>query len=463
MPLELERSLISATWAASLYALCGFSLLPKAPWQELVSLSFERGERPEVTSPLLEVNLCQADRQILRRLAGRVAELAQRPCEDQKRELWYRHNALEATRPVIFCDPENGWNEIIPPESLECEHSLARAWEMQLRKEIFWGEKMGDDKVVDPTFEITYTSTDTGWGMPIKRISGGQGGSYSWDPPLKDYADMDKLRAPQILVDREQTLAHVELATEVFGDLLPVRIRGFWWWSLGMTEQLIYIRGLEQALMDMCLYPDELHQLMAFLRDAYMAKLDFLEKEGLLTPNHDGPYVGSGGFGYTRELPQKDFDGKHWRACDLWGFAESQETTSVSPEMFEEFIFPYQQPLLARFGLNCYGCCEPLHLRWHVVKRFERLRRVSVSPWADLAAMAENLGANYVYSMKPNPSYLARPEIDEEFLRKSLREAMAITRDCRVEIVMKDNHTIGHNPQNVIRWCQIAREEAERL
>jgi hypothetical protein len=31
-----------------------------------------------------------------------------------------------------------------------------------------------------------------------------------------------------------------------------------------------------------------------------------------------------------------------------------------------------------------------------------------------------------------------------------------------VEAIMKDNHTIGNNPQNVIRWCRIAREEAER-
>jgi len=27
---------------------------------------------------------------------------------------------------------------------------------------------------------------------------------------------------------------------------------------------------------------------------------------------------------------------------------------------------------------------------------------------------------------------------------------------------MKDNHTIGRDPQRVIRWVQIAREEAEK-
>jgi hypothetical protein len=28
---------------------------------------------------------------------------------------------------------------------------------------------------------------------------------------------------------------------------------------------------------------------------------------------------------------------------------------------------------------------------------------------------------------------------------------------------MKDNHTIGGNPENVIAWCRIAKEEAERV
>jgi len=29
-----------------------------------------------------------------------------------------------------------------------------------------------------------------------------------------------------------------------------------------------------------------------------------------------------------------------------------------------------------------------------------------------------------------------------------------------VEVIMKDNHTIGGRPQNVVEWCRIAREEA---
>ena len=76
--------------------------------------------------PADDIAISPADRAILRRLASRVAELAARPIEAEKRDLWYRHNALEATRPVIFCDPENGWDEIITAADLACTGELAR-------------------------------------------------------------------------------------------------------------------------------------------------------------------------------------------------------------------------------------------------------------------------------------------------------------------------------------------------
>ena len=403
------------------------------------------------------------DREILRRLAGRIAELAARPIEDEKRDLWYRHNALEATRPLIFCDPENGWNEIITNAQIECRGELAREWEMVLRKEIFWGESMGDDRVTEPYFDITYVYVESDWGMQETKVGGENGGSYTWDSPLKSYSDLRKLHFPRISVDYEATHNLLSLAKKVLGDLLAVRLKERWWWSLGMTWTLVNLRGLEQIMFDIYDYPDQLHQLMGILRDGTLAKLDFLEENGLLSLNNDGTYVGSGGFGYTRELPQKDFDDKTVRTRDLWGFCESQETTTFSPEMFAEFIFPYQLPILERFGLNCYGCCEPLDKRWYVVKNAPRLRRVSVSPWANLADMADKLGERYIYSMKPHPGDLAVPSLNEERIRTGLRKALQITRNCRVEIIMKDNHTIANNPQNVIRWCQIAREEAEAI
>lgn len=58
-------------------------------------------------------------------------------------------------------------------------------------------------------------------------------------------------------------------------------------------------------------------------------------------------------------------------------------------------------------------------------------------------------------------SYLAVPSMDEEFDRKDLRDALRITRDNCVEFVMKDNHKLGNNPENIKNWVKIAREEIE--
>lgn len=407
-----------------------------------------------------DLKISQADRGILRRLAGEVADLAARPIEAEKRQLWLDHNALKPTRPLIFCDPENGWNEIITPDQIESENLLARQLEMYLRKEVFWGSKMKDDYTIQPYFDVPYVHDEISWGLKEIRIGGEDGGAYTWQSPIKTEQDVEKLRYPEIRVNYEATEKLVAVAEQLFGDLLTIRTKTLWWWSLGMTRLLAELRGLQQIMYDMYDDPDLIHRIMTILRDGTMAMLDQLEEKGLLGSNRDGTYVGSGGLGWTNELPPPDSNGKVCCA-NLWGFAESQETVGISPDMFAEFVFPYQLPILERFGLNCYGCCEPLDKRWHIVKQFPNLRRVSVSPWADKRKMAEQLEDNYIYSLKPNPLDLAMSSFDEDHIRAGLREALEIIQNCRVEIIMKDNHTIKNDPQRVIRWVQIVREEIE--
>ncbi len=420
-----------------------------------------------------EAPISGKDLPVLRALAARVAELASRPQEAEKRELWRRHNDLQSSRLPIFCDPENGWNEIIPEGELCCESTLARRWEMVLRKEIFWAEELKDDKVIEQWFDIGYTHSEDDWGFQVRQ-RGGDGGAYAWEPVIRDEADLERLHPPAFEIDQETTRRTVEEARRVFEGLLEVRLSGVWWWSLGMTLDLALLRGLEGVMLDMIERPGLVHRLMAVLRDGYLRKLDRLETGGLLSLNTDR-YVGSGGFGYTRQLPSPaapqaaggqakppGLQGGPVRTRQMWGFCESQETVGVSPDMFAEFIFPYQLPFLERFGLNCYGCCEPLDGRWHVVRRTPRLRRVSVSPWADLAKMASMLEDRYVLSLKAAPSDLAVPCLHEEVVRSKIRHALEVTRGCRVELIMKDNHTLGGNPRNAVRWVRIARQEAER-
>ena len=398
-------------------------------------------------------------------MAKEVAQLAAQPTENRKKQLWIDHHALKETRPLIFCEPETAWYEIIPASELRCVGKLARIWEFRLRREIYWNTKIKDDRVTVDTFSLQYVFNETERGVETKQIGGQNGGAYSWKPPLHDYKDVEKLVPKKIEVDFKKTEELVNLAKEILGDILKVTLESYWWWSLGMGMDLIFLRGLEQMLLDMHDCPDGLHKLMAFLRDENLAKLDFLEENALLSLNNRNDFTGTGGYGWTDELPQPDFNRQKVRVCDMWGFCESQETVGVSPEFFDEFIFQYQLPILERFGLNIYGCCEPLDSRWHVVKRIPRLRKVVVSPWSDVDVMAEYLGRDYVYCRKINPSYMSTPEMDEDLARKEIRDTFTATktRGCPSEILLRDVLTLGGNANNAIRWTEIAREESKRI
>jgi len=408
-----------------------------------------------------EICINGKDKNILRELANKVRLLSMKKDNDEKRKLWYAHNGLSSKRPVIFCDPENGWNEVITEDMLNCSDTLARRWELVLLKELFYG-RLNDDKPLEPYFDIAYTSYGDSWGADEVIQGGKDGGSYVWEGRIKELEDTKLLHFPEVNVDYKKTLNTYEAANEVFEDILKVRIKGYWWWSFGLTYDLARFVGLENMLIYFYDKPELIHKIMGILRDGSMAKLDYLEENSLLDLNNDISYVGSGGLGYSRELPKRNTECKNIETIDMWGFSESQETGSISPAMFEEFIFQYQLPILKRFGLNCYGCCEPLDKRWDVVKKTPNLRRVSVSSWANLEKMANNLQDRYVFSYKPTPTDLAVPEIDKDIVRKKIRSAVEITKGCVVEFIMKDNHTIGKNPQNLIDWVKIVREEIDR-
>ena len=140
----------------------------------------------------------------------------------------------------------------------------------------------------------------------------------------------------------------------------------------------------------------------------------------------------------------------------------------MGPEMFGEFVFPYQKEITDHFGSVYYGCCEPLHSRIGIVRRLENLARVSVSPWADQTAMADACGRDLVFSRKPNPATISSSDWHEDQLRGDVRRTLEHTRGSRTgairtEIIMKDVHTLANEPDRLARWIALARDEIDRF
>lgn len=410
----------------------------------------------------------EADKRVLRGLASQVAEISARPVMSERKKLWTRHNDLKGTRPLILADPENGWNEIITPDNIQCLNNVAQYWEFYLRKLIFWADQLSDDFIVEPVFDLPLVYDETRWSIEGSELKATdktydeKGGAYHIDSILTDYSMIDRIRKPVLTIDQAKSQALLETAHEIFDGLLEVRSHTVWYWSLGMTDEYAFLRGMDKLMYDFYDEPECVHAVMEQLTQGMMEKIDFLEANGLYHLNNDWTYVGSGGIGYSSQLPADGFSGKV-RTKDMWVLLESQITVGVSPAMFEEFIWPYQKRIADRFGLLCYGCCEPMDERFDIVRRASNLRRVSVSPWANKSIMSEKLGDSYIYSMKASPSPLALSSLDEELVRKEIRDALQIASGNHLEIIMKDNHTLGHQPLNLIRWTQIAKEEVERL
>ena len=405
---------------------------------------------------------------VLRQLTTQLREIAGSDQNLQRKERWLRHNALWPGEPMILAEIGGlGRNDELPVEPmLRCSEPWARDMERGFRSNIYSFETVKDDWVIEPFVQTNWRVQASDYGVQSTRhdvSEGGHLGSYTWEPPLKNLQDdLKKLHPRSFSVDREGTLAWKEHLESILGDILPVRLRGSHWWTTGMTIVAIDLVGLEQLMYYMVDDPQGLHRLMQFLHDDHLAFAQWLEKEHLLSLNNQNDYIGSGSIGYTTELPRPDMGG-HVRMQDTWCLSESQETVGVGPEMFAQFIFPYQKSLVAHFGMSYYGCCEPVHLRWHIIKELANLRKVSVSPWCDQAFMARELGGQYVYCRKPSPALVSTPHFDETAIREDLRNTIAQTRKhgCILELVMKDVHTVQHQPERLARWVQIAREEAK--
>lgn len=405
--------------------------------------------------------LSSAERSNLRDLAGRVAEVAAHPKQEEKRQLWYRHNALEPVRPMFLVFPEDCWEELLPVEaSTSVEDPFWRQWEWYLRHLIFRDTLLADDFVIEPEIYVTVTVRTGGWGVQAAEVHRPEqaDGSYSWTPPLSDPEEIHKLKPASIDIDRAETDAVVDALEDVFGDILPVR-RHCAPSSMCLYDVAAHLRGIEQLMLDMYDRPEWLHTLMSFLSNEELRRRRLLEQEGVLTLNNRNHYVDSGGVAYTHALPAAGSGNTNVQLCDLWCHAAAQTASEIGPQQHEEFILDYELPILETAGLCAYGCCEPYTRKFDMLKRrIPNLRRVSVSAWCDVQTAAEALQDEYIFSWKPNPAMLVGAFSAERF-REYVRNTLDIARGCCLEIILKDTITLQGEPERLYETIRVTREE----
>ncbi len=398
----------------------------------------------------------QPQRDVIRELGRQYAEIAASPRQQKTIDGWRRLNGLQSTRAMV-CLAQLPWEELDwgADEMVNREGHL-RSVEGQMRRTIYAWERFKADMVVLPEFRLVKTVANCRRGPVIKvqRI----GLSQHYAEQLATVEDIRALQTPTIEIDPELDQRRLAELSEILDGVLPVKLVGQLRHS-GLWDGITTIISPERLLYDLIDRPEYVRELIGKFVEIEMGILDQFEEHGLLEPAP--PEIHCTG-GFCDELPSPNYDGMKATAKDTWAMSMAQIFSEVSPAMQDEFDITPLKPLLERYGLVYYGCCEPLHNKIDIIRKIKNVRKISLSPWANKEVAAERIHGDYVFSAKPNPSYLAMETFDADLVRKDLIETVDTCRrhNTPCELILKDVSTVRNDPSRLTAWEQIAMETA---
>lgn len=400
-------------------------------------------------------DISRQDRDRLRWLAGRQAELAAGDEMSRLYRDWMAHGtAGERRRPMVRIELGTFEQDILPP-LYQCQGEAARCIERRLLHNIVCYELFGDDTLVPDTYTVAAHAWLQPFGLRVKRKETG-GVGHQFIPYLHDLREDVGLLGLSTMGyhDGEDEAGQ---ADALFGDLLPVR-RTFAGPYACPMQDIVHIMNMDDMFMAMHDEPDLFRDVLDRLTDDYLALYQGLERQGVLISAARGEHLCQGSYCFTDTLP----DGKREaRMTDMWLYMDSQETTGVSPDMYNEVVFPSYLKLMRAFGLVSYGCCEAVDQLWErSLSRVQNLRKVSVSPWCDEEAMGRHLrGTDIVYLRKPTPNLLGVGTVlDEDAVLKHLSATGRAARGCKLEIAQRDVYRIGGTADKVRRYVALIRQ-----
>lgn len=417
----------------------------------------------------MELNISAQDRAILRELAKRQLEYANREENRQKIKSWYAHNACRGEKPMIHLEMWTFSQEILP-QRMRCQGEFARSVEEKLYVNFLNQELFADDRVTPDCYPMNY---DTWFELfdirpDVAHTDDGKGKEslgHQFKSILEDLEeDYPKLKPSSFGADVASTMKKKEAVEEAIGDILPVRLQMDCLYSVP-TQMLVHIMSMENMMFAMYDYPELFGEMMDRIANDTLSYYRMLEEKRLILPTTSFEGVGQGTWAFTEELPGwEEWEKRPFTTKDVWGFMDSQETVGISPDMYEEFIFPCYQKISEQYGMLSYGCCEPVDPIWdRCISKLKNLRKVSISPWCNEEFMGERLrGSNIIYHRKPSPNLLGVDRVlDEDALRSHIRKSLEAAKGCHMEITQRDVYTIHNDVDKAKRYVAIIREEIE--
>ena len=419
--------------------------------------------------PADDLAISTEDREILRNLACKKFEYANLPEMEENRRLWRATNDLKMVKPPVYIN-EICWPELKDEEDLilRCVHPFARELEEALRQELYCHEHGFGNQILEPYMESPLMVYDSGFGIDenVETIHTDRNSdivSRLFKPYIINEDDIEKIKTPTVLVDRERTAQYTELMKEIFEGIIPVKqigARGLWFTP---WDYLIRVMGIQNTMENLVDEPEFIEATVKRYVDCAMVRMRRYREEGIWASNNTSCRVGSGGYGIVSCLDEPEKADENCSPTQMWGCGNAQIFSGVSPRMHWQVSLQYEMDWLKEFGLTYYGCCEPLYQKMDQMDKIPNLRKVSMSPWNKLDVAAERCKGKYVMSCKPNPAMFATGDFDEAAARKEIEDIVRQTEGCSIEIILKDISTVAYKPEKIWRWAKVARETLDGL
>ena len=315
--------------------------------------------------------------------------------ENQRRkQVQQRLNRKEVVRPVPF----NAWSHIVgfPIVVLAWSRRLGRSLDMEaiaretgpispdLAAELVEFQllaKIENFKTVPDDIPLSL-AISTNLGLCWLCRPGPLGERYQTDPSsgafvpqpiVKEESDLDKLQRPHFRFDRSLHEARVAVFKEIVDGELPVGDDALPRGPGAPFSTANNLRGVLELLLDMKDRPDFVHRLMGIIVEA------------ILTYNREArEAVGGARLGTF---------GCDEVSCDMF-----------SPQVYEEFIFPYECQAAAAFDSIYYHSCGNLTPLFGKIVQIPHIHRVHVSPWSDLATAIREAGGKVILEKHLEPT-----------------------------------------------------------
>ncbi|MCL2813619.1 MAG: hypothetical protein FWD23_03370 [Oscillospiraceae bacterium] len=396
-------------------------------------------------------------------LAKQIAETAAMPIQQKTLNEWKALNSLKSARPMFIID-QFYWDELLCDElKCECEDGFLRGFEWNFRTLLYRWKHMQDDRVIFPEVRIGKhidVISPQGMDFKLKEIEGTRA-KVTGEDLLQTEDDIENIRYLELAVDEKKSGEYFEKTKELFDGVLTVRQSGFTGYSAPWDNISLW-HGVNNSIADIADRPEFVRKVLERTFDVWLKAVDEYERHGLIGVGE--PYIHYSGT-FTDELPgfagesEQELEKFRYSAKNTWTMGMAQIFSMVSPETHLEFEIEYQKKYYSRFGLGYYGCCEPLDKKIHIIRRLPGVRKISMSPWADMEAGSEAMAGDYVFSRKPNPMFLANDSAwDAEAVRKDLEQACKTAQRYNnpCELILKDITTVGKKPERLWEWAKIA-------